>query len=181
MIIISQIYKSGPHLLIHCLSPIVEQATGLTLYAQELAFQRDDYPLFSFLMVTPDHEELADYPDHRIYQTVLQLDAHASDLWQAQQLASDLHEALHDPGYKRFLSQVGIRFGRVGDILSHNAMLGSNYDYSQGFDVTFNMVSGYQFSDDELDFTYSPQINIKSATIDNPIGGGVINSGQQEE
>lgn len=53
----------------------------------------------------------------------------------------------------------------VDDVMSHNAVIGSNYDYAQGFDVTFDLVSGLEVDADKLDFTYSPTTTIDSATI----------------
>lgn len=165
MITISQTYKSGKRLLIHCLSEIVKQSTGQFLYASELVSERDQYPFFTFLTVIGDHEELSDFPDHRIYQIVLQLDAHSNDYWQADELAQQLHDSLHDVGYKRFLRQCSITAQMVDDVMSHNAVIGSNYDYAQGFDVTFDLVSGLEFDIDKLNFTYSPTTTIDSATI----------------
>ncbi|MGF2384030.1 phage neck terminator protein [Lentilactobacillus otakiensis] len=169
-------YKSGKKLLIHCLGEIVKQSTGQLFYAQELTTDRPQYPFFTFVTVAGDHEELADFPDHRNYQIILQLDVHSNDYWQADDLASQLFEALRDPSYKRFLKQCSMTIQTTGDVMSHNAVIGSNYDYAQGFDVTFDLISGLEFDIDKLNFTYSPTTTIDSATITDKNDGYEINN-----
>ena len=133
--------------------------------AQEQADPRPAYPFFTFLTVTSDHEQLADYPDHRTYQVVLQLDSRSNDYWQADELAEKLSEALHDHGYKRFLKQCHMTMQKTSDVISHNAILGSNYEYSQGFDATFEIAAGFEFDETNLDFTYRAGDTIESAAI----------------
>ncbi len=137
--------------------------------------ERSDYPFITFLAVTPDHEELADFPDNRPYQIKLQIDAHSNDYWQANDLASKLFDAVHDKGYKRFLRQCHMTMQSSTDVISHNAVVGSNYDYAQGFDATFEVISGLTYLDTDLDFTYSPVTTIADATITAP-DGSQINS-----
>lgn len=164
MTTISQ-YQTGLKLLIHCLSEIFKQSTGLFLYVQDSSDDRPAYPFATFLAVTPDHEEWSDSPVQRPVQVILQLDIHSNDYWQANDLAVKLHDALKDAGYKRFLKQVHMSVQKVDDVMSHNAVEGSNYDYAQGMDVTFELITGYEFEDADLNFTYSPSGTIDSSTI----------------
>nr|DAI96125.1 MAG TPA: tail completion protein [Caudoviricetes sp.] len=173
-------YKSGKKLLIHCLGEIVKQSTGQLFYAQELTTDRPQYPFFTFVTVAGDHEELADFPDYRNYQIILQLDAHSNDYWQADDLASQLFEALRDPSYKRFLKQCSMTIQTTGDVMSHNAVVGSNYDYAVGFDATFAVISGLTFEDTDLDFTYSPHTTIDSTDISDGNNDSKISIKKQE-
>ncbi|MGO2858850.1 hypothetical protein LASUN_13020 [Lentilactobacillus sunkii] len=168
-------YSSGKQLLVHCLSEIVKQSTGQFFYANELTTDRPTYPFMTFQTVIDDHETLADFPDHRTYEIVLQLDAHSTDYWEANQLAKELYEALHDPSYRRMLKQCRMTVGTTNDVLSHNAMLGANYDYAVGFDATFVVTSGLTFESDDLDFTYSPHTTIESTTVTDGNNGSQIN------
>lgn len=173
-------YNSGKKLLVHCLSEICKQATGQTLYARELTYTRDQYPFFTFLAPINRHEEILDHPVVRPYQIMLQLDAHSRDYWQADQLAGTLYNALQDPGYQRFLKQCHMAVGPVNDVVSHNAVVGSNYDYAMGFDATFNVLSGLTFDTDKLNFDYQAPTTIDTATINDINDGSQISSNKQQ-
>lgn len=96
---------------------------------------------------------------------MLQLDVHSNEYWQAIELAGKLHDALKDSGYKRFLRQCNMTIQSVDDTTSHNTIVGTNYDYAYGCDATFQIISGYTFESDDLDFTYSPSGTIDSASF----------------
>jgi len=163
---------SDQHLLGYILGNLVKQVCNCDLILQNQASNLDKYPYVTFNFITPEIDETSDWLGKgRHYTTIIQIDAHSNNFYEANDLSQKLHEALNDTGYRRFFKQAGIVPQQISNTSNRTALSGINYDNDFGFDCSFLVTGGISFQKQDLNFTYSPPGNIEEVNITNKVRG----------
>lgn len=168
--------KLQDHFLVqYILGELVNQVTNCELVKDSNIDEMEDYPFFTFHWIDPGIETTGDWlGKHRQYKCTMQIDAHAASDLQAMNLAQRLYEALHEAPYRRFFSQCHILPDQIGNAGNRTALQGINYDNDYGFDCSFYVTSGYEFKEQDLDFTVSDE-TIESVKASESVTGSNIN------
>lgn len=144
------------YLVAYILGELVERVLGCDLIAQADTGDREEYPFVTFSFITMESDETSDWlEDGMVYTTQLQLDCHADNLYQATQMAQELHSALCGRTYRNWFKSVDIVPQRVLGTSNRTALEGINYDYDFGFDMEFS-VKSKAWTEDQLNFEVIP-------------------------
>lgn len=150
------------YLVAFILGILVEQALGCELIAQTETSDRDEYPFVTFSFITMETDETLDWiREGRLYTTEMQIDCHARQLYQANDMAMKLYEALRGPVYRHYFTQADIIPQRVDNTSNRSILEDINYDYDFGFDVEF-LVRSKKWDADQLKFEPYEDIDIES-------------------
>lgn len=115
--------------------------------------------------------------DDRQYTCTLQIDAHSGQIFEANDLARKLTEALNDYGYRRYFVQANIVPQKVTNTSNRTILSGVNYDNTIGFDCSFLITGNKVYQEKDLHFDYqsttitsisaTDQVNVTDHTVTN--------------
>lgn len=168
--------KLQDHFLVqYILGKLVNQVTNCELVKDTNIDEIEDYPFFTFHWIDLSTETTGDWlGKHRQYKCTMQIDSHAASDTQAMVLSQQLYEALHEVPYRRFFSQCHILPDQIGNTGNRTVFQTTNYDNDYGFDCSFYITGGYEFKEEDLDFTVSDE-TIESVKASESVNGSKTN------
>ncbi|MBP2057894.1 hypothetical protein J2Z60_001069 [Lactobacillus colini] len=153
------------YLLAFILGKLVNVVCDCDLIYQNQVNEREQYPYVTYNFISPMQEVTSDWLGKvRPFTCLLQIDCHAHEPFEANQMATKLNDALHDEMYRHFFNQAKIVPQIVTNTQDRTSLAGINYDCDFGFDCSFEVLGGITYKKEELDFNPIPNTTIK--TID---------------
>lgn len=153
------------YLLAYILGQLVSHLFSCDLILQYQVDDRSSYPFVTFNFISLENDETSDWIEEgRIYTADIQLDCHARDFYQANNMASKLLESLRGPIYRSYFEQADIVLRQTYDMSNRTVLEGTNYDYDVGFDAQFAIRSKL-WTKDQLVFVPQSSIGIEALSV----------------
>jgi hypothetical protein len=177
--------KDG-YLVVFILAKVVDHLFNCKLVPFNNPGNAPDYPYVTYHPIIPLDYTTADHRTDQFYEQ-LQIDCHAVDPNMAQQMATDLLNALvHSDNYQRWFDQVNVVPSALPDagtkIQDHTStLLGPNYDNMYGFYFDFLISqAGTVYQADKLNFDFSKDEVIESIRTNSQVDGDHIDAKKEE-
>ena len=167
----------------YILQQVVKQSLGCDLYYQNTVDDRSDYPFVTYNFIMPEQDTTGDWLGQgRQYETHLQIDCHATSTLESMNMADTLFTALHEIQYQAYFEQAGIEPEQIENTSDRTVIAGSFYDYRFGFDCSFLVCNGGRvYKPEELDFTPTPDTDIRHVQIKDTGGQSDVSADKKEK
>ncbi|RVU70013.1 MULTISPECIES: hypothetical protein [Lactobacillus] len=157
------------YLIVFILAKIVDQLFKCPFLPVQNSGRQTKYPFFTYQMIDAHKYSTGDNRPDQFYCR-FQLDCHAVDQFEANDMAGDLLDALANRrGFRHWFEQVNVvpqlAEGNRSDIRNHTLLQGINYDNDYGFYFDFLISHAdtvYQASDLNFEFDESDIGSIKT-------------------